>query len=153
MVCYWLWSRMKILPKYIIRQLIITLFFTLAVFTCVLLRGKLLRELTDLLVNRHIGLGVVAWFVALLMPTVLSFTLPMALLAAVLLVFGRMSADHEITAIRANGVGLGGIAAPVILLSVLLAGVCFYLNATLVPQCRFQFRTLFLDLGTKKPMA
>ena len=144
---------MKILPKYIIRQLIITLFFTLAVFTFVLLAGRLMRELTDWLVNRHVGLGVVAWCVALLLPTILSFTLPMALLAAVLLVFGRMSADQEITAMRASGVGLGGVAAPVILLSVLLAGVCFYVNATLAPQCRFQFRTLFLKLGTEKPMA
>jgi len=143
---------MKILPKYIIRQLIITLFFALAVYTFVLLMGNMMKQLTDLLVNRHLGLGVVAWFVALMMPSILSFSLPMALLAAVLLVFGRMSADHEITAMRANGVGLGGVAAPVILLSVLLAGVCFYINATLAPQCRFQYRTLFFDLGTKKPM-
>jgi len=75
------------------------------------------------------------------------------LLAAVLLVFGRMSADHELVAMRASGVSLGRIAAPVILLAVLLAGLCFYVNAVVAPSCAFRFRTLFLDLSTSQPMA
>jgi lipopolysaccharide export system permease protein len=144
---------MKILSKYITRQLTITLFLTLGVFTFVLLLARMLKQLSDLLVNRHVGFEVVGWFVVLLMPYVLSFSLPMAILAATLLVFGRMSADNEITAMRASGIGLGRVAAPVILVSVLMSAVCFYLNASVAPQCRFKFRTLFLQLSVDNPMA
>ena len=144
---------MKILPKYITRQLGITLIFSLGVFTFVLLLGRILRQLSEMLVNRQVGLGIIARFIVLMLPYVLSFTLPMAMLAAALLVFGRLSADNEITAIRASGVGLGRVAAPVIVLAVLLGGVCFYVNASLAPQCGFQFRTLFLRLSMDNPMA
>ena len=133
--------------------MLITLIFALGVFTFVLLLGRILRQLSELLVNRQVGLEIVAWFVVLLLPYILSFTLPMAMLAATLLVFGRMSADNEITAIRASGVGLGRVAAPVVVVAVAMGAVCFYVNASLAPACGFQFRTLFLQLTTRNPMA
>src|SRR5512137_2305229 len=105
---------MKILAKYITRQLTVTLSFTVGVFTFVLLLARLLRQLSEMLVNRGVGLSTVVQFVLLILPPVLSFSLPMAMLASVLLVFGRLSADNEITAIRASGIGLGRVAAPVI---------------------------------------
>ncbi|MGD0649850.1 MAG: LptF/LptG family permease [Verrucomicrobiia bacterium] len=144
---------MKILPKYITRQTVITLFFSVGVFTFVLLLARVLKELSELLINRQVGPGIVGWFLLLLLPTVLSFSLPMAMLTTALLVFGRMSADNEITAMRASGIGLGRVAAPVILLSALVGAICFYMNTTLAPECRFKFRTLFLEMGTKQPMA
>ena len=144
---------MKILAKYITRQTLVTLVFTISVFTFVLMLARMLKQLSDMLVNRQVGLDVVGWFILLLMPYVLSFSLPMAMLATSLLVFSRMSADNEITAIRASGVGLGRLASPVILLGLVMAALCFYINTSLAPQCRFQFRTLFLRLATENPMA
>jgi len=144
---------MKILPKYITRQLLITLFFALGVLTFVLLLMRIIKQLSEMLVNRQVGLEIVAWFIVMLLPAVLSFTLPMAMLAATLLLFGRLSADNELTAIRASGVGLGRVAAPVIVTAMMMGVLCFYVNATLAPQCRFQFRTLFLQLTTRNPMA
>jgi lipopolysaccharide export system permease protein len=115
---------MKILANYTTRQTVITLFLSIGVFTFVLL-----------------------------LPTVLSFSLPMAMLTTALLVFGRMSADNPVTAGRASGAGLGRVAAPVILLSALMGAICHYMNTTLAPECRFKFRTLFLEMGTTQPMA
>ncbi len=117
---------MKILAKYITRQMVVTLGFTLGVFTFVLLLARMLRQLSDMLVNQRIGFEIVGYFILLVTPYVLSFTLPMALLATTLLIFGRMSADQEITAMRASGVGLGQVVAPVILLATLLSGLCLH---------------------------
>jgi len=144
---------MKILTKYITRQILVTLVFTLGVFTFVLLLARMLKKLSEMLVNRHVSLDAVGMFLVLLLPYVLSFTLPMALLAATLLVFGRMSADNEITAMRASGIGLGQVAAPVILLAVAMMFLCLYINTTLGPRCRFEFRRLFLHVSTHQPEA
>lgn len=144
---------MKILPKYITGQLLVTLSFAVGVFTFVLLLGRLLKQISELLVNRQAGLLVVGQLLALMVPSVLTFSLPMALLAAVLLVFGRLSADNEITAMRASGVSVGRVAAPVVVVAVALAAVCFYVNAELMPRCRFASRTLFVRLTTENPMA
>jgi lipopolysaccharide export system permease protein len=144
---------MRILAKYITRQAVITLFFTMGVFTFVLLLTRILRQLSEMLVNRKVGLDVVGRFVLLVTPNILSFSLPMAMLATALLVFGRMSADNEITAMRASGVSLGQMVAPVILLATAAGLLCLVINANVGPWCRFQFKTMFVRLGTERPMA
>ena len=72
---------MKILSKYITRQAVITLFFTISVFTFVLLLARILKQLSDMLVNQKVGLDVVGYFVLLVTPNILGFSLPMAMLA------------------------------------------------------------------------
>ena len=144
---------MKILPKYITRQAVITLFFTMGVFTFVLLLARILKQLSDMLVNRKVGLDVVGYFLLLMTPNILSFSLPMAMLATALLVFGRMSADNEINAMRANGVSLGQVVAPVILLAAAMSVLCLFINTSVAPWCRFQFKTMFVRLGSERPMA
>ena len=143
---------MRILAKYITRQAVITLFFTIGVFTFVLLLARILKQLSDMLVNRKVGLEVVGWFVLLMTPNILSFSLPMAMLATALLVFGRMSADNEITAMRASGVSLGQMVAPVILLAAATSVLCLFINTALAPWCRFKFKTFALDQASKNPM-
>ena len=144
---------MRILPRYIVRQTIVTLLLTLSVITFVLLVAGMMRRLSEMVINQQLGLGAVAWFFLLTTPYILSFSLPMAMLATALLVFGRLSADNEITAMRASGIGLGQIAAPVILVGLLASGVCLYTNASLAPTCRYQLKSLFLQMGMDRPMA
>lgn len=144
---------MNILARYVTKQTLVTLLITLSVFTFVLLMGRMMRQLSEMLMTQQIGWKAVAWFVLLITPYVLSFTLPMAMLATTLLVFGRLSADNEITAMRASGIGLGQVAAPVVILATLTMGVCLYINAFLSPQCRIEYRTRFVRLGAERPTA
>ena len=51
------------------------------------------------------------------MPEVLAFSIPIAMLVTVILVFSRMSAENEITALRASGISLWQITAPALILS------------------------------------
>ena len=71
---------------------------------------------------------------SLLLPYAIKFALPPALLTGILLGLGRLSADSEITAMRASGFGLGKIAAPIFGLSLILAGICFYIYSWAAPQ-------------------
>ncbi len=133
---------MKTLHLYLLRQVSATLLVTVGVFTFVLLLGNVLKDVLDLLASPQASLGLLLHAVILLIPFVLSFSLPIGMLTASLLTFGRFSADQELTAIRASGISLLSAVMPVVALSALLCVACAWFNCELGPKARVQFRAL-----------
>lgn len=129
---------MLTLHTYIVRQIAAVLFVALTVFIAVLLLGNAFKEVLVLLVNRQVSVGAVLQMLALQIPWLLSYALPLGFLAAVLLVFGRLSADQELVAMRAGGISLAAGAWPVIGVSVVCCLLSLLINTHLAPRCRIQ---------------
>lgn len=141
---------MKTLHRYILREMVGTIAVSVMVCTGLLLLGNLLKEILALLMSGQATLALVLKGIGLLIPFVLAFALPMGVLTAALLVFGRLSAEQELTAARANGIGLISLAFPVVLLSLGLCGVCAWINLDLAPRCRVAYKGLLQGVAQEK---
>jgi lipopolysaccharide export system permease protein len=119
----------RILSLYIIREISSLFLLGIVIFTLVLLMGRLI-SLTDLVVSHGVPLLDVGWMIIYLIPSFLVLTIPMAFLLAVLLAFGRLSADNEIVVIKASGISLMQVMPPVLVCA--LAAVLLALGASVV---------------------
>jgi lipopolysaccharide export LptBFGC system permease protein LptF len=144
---------MKTLHRYVARQVLTTLAMTVAVFTGLFLIVNVLKEILPLLLNPQVPLVNVLQAVGMLLPFGLVFALPMGLLTATLLVFGRLSADQELTAVRAGGVSLLALVTPVLWIGLIAAGVSAFATLELAPRSRIAFKRMSYELGLARPTA
>ena len=119
----------KIVHRYIFRETLAPFALGLSLFTFILLLARLLR-LIELVVNRGLPFTSVLRLFAYIMPAFLEVTVPMAMLLAILVAFGRLSADSEMVAFRSAGLSLYQLAPPIAAFAVLTmiatAGLSLY---------------------------
>ena len=137
---------LKTLHKYLVRQVFATMLLTVLVFAFVVVLMNVLQGVLPLVFSGHVSLWLAGKATALLLPFACVYALPMGFITATLLVFGRFSADQELTAARAGGVSLLSLVTPVLVLSLLCCALSAWFNLDLGPRSRVMFKGLRTEM-------
>ncbi|MCM8795794.1 MAG: LptF/LptG family permease [Candidatus Omnitrophica bacterium] len=143
---------MKILRNYLLKEFIGSLFLALGVLTFVMLLGNLIK-IAELVINKGVDIFCVLKLFLLMIPYLLTYTLPIAALTATLLSLGRLSSDNEIVAIKASGINLFSLIMPLVIVGVILSLILVIFNTQVIPYAHYAWRKTITEVGIKTPTA
>ena len=137
----------SILFRHLIFEMLPPFIINLAFFSFIFLMKEIL-DITDMIVNQKVGAGAVCLLLIYMMPYFLQYVIPMSVMMAVLLAMLRMSADNEVMALKAGGVGIYRLLPPVLVFGCLGMVVTGYMTILGVPQSAERFKTLLFDVAS-----
>ncbi|MBI2605136.1 MAG: LPS export ABC transporter permease LptF [Deltaproteobacteria bacterium] len=121
-------------------------------FMFVFLMFQLVR-LADFFINHGVGLWLLTKLTVYISAAFLPVVLPVSFLVAILVGFGRLSADSEVVAFKASGLSLLKMYLPVGFLSLAVAAAIFYLTNYFIPWGNYQFKRTLVRIGSTKAVA
>ncbi len=145
--------RLKIIDRYIGKQILFSTLFGVLVLSVVLVLGNILQKMIGLLVRSEVPLEVIFRFIGYILTFFLVFTVPWGFLTAILLVFGRLSADNELISLRMAGQSIGRICAPVFALAAALTAACFWVNVSIAPMAESEMGKLAYKAALDNPLS
>ena len=140
---------MKILDRYIVREVLPPLFLSLLIFTFILEIPPVMQQLEQL-VAKGVPWGVAGRILLTLIPQALGLTIPMALLVGLLIGLGRLSNDREAVALLACGVSPYRMLRPVLGLALIAGAVHLYVMIWAIPDANQTFREITYDIVSKR---
>lgn len=143
---------MRTLHKYILKQVAAAAGMTVGLFVFVLVLGNVIKEVMGDVASGKIDFGFFVYIICLIIPGVIPYALPLGMLTGILLVFGRMSAQSEITAMKAGGVSLFSMACPVFLISILASIFSVGINFYYAPVADYTYKSALKNLVRNNPL-
>jgi lipopolysaccharide export system permease protein len=143
----------KLLHRHIFWNVLATCAAAVGLFAFVLMVGNALKDLLSYALAGQLSPEALVKLLLLLPPYVLAYALPMGILTGVLLVLGRMSSQHEVTAMRAAGLSLFYIARPIIILGVLGTALSLGLNFYYMPKARTAYKETLAESLRQNPLS
>ncbi|MCK4576012.1 LptF/LptG family permease, partial [candidate division WOR-3 bacterium] len=141
---------MAILYRYFIREHILPFFLALIVLTFILIMNRIF-ELVYNIIGKGLSVYIVLKVFLLSLPFIIALTVPMAVLVAVMTVFGKSSQDFEIIALKSGGVNLYKLIIPVLITIIFLSLGMVYFNNHILPESNHTVKNLLIDINEKKP--
>jgi len=140
----------KTIDRYVYKELVTPFFYSLLVLTLIFLVNFIIRAM-DRILGKGLSFWVILEYVALNLAWILAIAVPLSVLVAVLLAYGRLATDHEITAMRSGGMSLPRIMVPALVFSILVGAFTLYFNTTILPDINHRARLLGSDIYRKRP--
>jgi lipopolysaccharide export system permease protein len=141
---------MIILWRHILRVHIGPFIFSVVLMMCIFLLQFLMKYL-DQLTGKGLSAAVIAELITLNLAWMLVLAVPMGVLVATLMAFGGLASTNQITAMRASGISLYRMIAPVIAGSILICILLVMFNNDVLPDANHRTKVLTSDISHKKP--
>ncbi len=141
---------MKILYRYVFREHVGPFFFGLSVIMFILVMDFIL-EVLNMIIGKGLNAFIILQVFVLNLAWMLALAVPMAVLVATLMAFGRLSQDNEITALKASGVSIYRLVLPALVASVVMAVGMAFFNDRVLPELNHHARLLMTDIHQKRP--
>ena len=141
---------MRLLTRYILKQLFMPFIFSLLIIVFVLFTQFLLRAI-DRFIGKGLDIGTIFEYLFLNLGWISALAVPMAVLVAALMAFGQFSEDNEITAMRSSGISFTTIILPALTMGLLISITLILFNAFIMPEMNFKARMLSGDIYRKRP--
>ncbi len=135
----------RTLDRYIFREMVTPFILSMSVLMLVLVLQSLF-QMADLVVAKGATLESTVKILVFVMPSFFVITIPMSLLVAALTAFARMSADSEITAMKASRFGLYRMIRPVFVFAVLACAATSFTSLVLVPNANTALKMYLYEL-------
>src|SRR5688572_22156305 len=140
---------MSIIDRYVIRQVLTPFLLGLLVFTFIFII-PVMMESAEVLVAKGVPATIVASLMLRLIPQALALTLPMSLLLALLIGFGRLSADREFVAMQACGISLFRLLRPVGMIALAAWAATSYVLIVSVPDANQSYREILFNVAAQR---
>lgn len=144
---------MNLLDRYVFKSVLFTCLTAVAMFAFIVIVPNVARDLLSHALAGQLSALTMAKLILLLVPHAITYALPMGILTGVLLTLGRLSADSEITAMRAAGISLARATRPVILLGLLGVALGLYVNYEWMPRTRAEYYRTFAAAVRSNPLS
>jgi lipopolysaccharide export system permease protein len=141
----------KTLHSYIIREFCGSFLFGLVVFSVLLLLDQVF-QLVNLFLSKGVAFFLILKLFAFILPNILSLAIPMSVLFGILIAYGRLSEDNEVTAMKANGIDYKTLSVPIIVFVCLISVFLLFFNHSWSPSMHKDFRNLYEEILTKRPL-
>ncbi len=129
---------LSILDRYIISELIAPFLFGVGLFTSVALSIDTVFELVRRVAESGLDIGIATQVFLLKMPEFVVLSFPMSMVLTTLIVYGRMSSDSEIIALRSCGISIYRLIVPTLIFSLFITASMFVFNELIVPASNYQ---------------
>lgn len=144
---------MNLLHRHIFANVLLTCAAAVGLLAFVLMLANALKDLLPYLLSGQMDLDTFVRLLGLMVPFVAYYALPPGIMTGILLVLGRMSSDREVTALRASGLSVAWLSAPIIFIALCGVVAGLFINFHYMPVTRLAYQREKEEVVRQNPLS
>ena len=142
---------MKILERYILKENFKPFVVSLFVATFVMLLDKII-DLLNLIIDKKLDFATIISVFGLSLPFMLALSVPMAILLASIMSFGRLSVDNELVAFKSCGINIYTLMRPTVIAALFVSIFMVFFNNAILPETNHMLKNLMIKANYRRPV-